>query len=220
MSTADFVVVGSYSIAIAVVIAIVRFRKIHRNFHAFVFILFAAMLNEIASYLLIQVFKTGNAVSNNIFGLGEAMLWMFQFRRWNGFKAAKWTFTAVLLALTGVWIFENLVLGKISSFSSAYSIFYAFILVFLSINQVNRLIVEENRNLFTNSIFLICSGVIIFNTYRIFVESFYVFEMEHNSAFLMNVFIILAFVNLFVNLLFALATLWIPTRQRFSLPYS
>jgi uncharacterized membrane protein (DUF373 family) len=90
--------------------------------------------------------------------------------------------------------------------------------VFLAINQVNRLIVEEKKNLLSNSKFLICTGAMIFYTYKIMVESFYIFKLDQSNDFLSNIYYILVFVNLFVNLLFALAILWIPTRQRFTLP--
>ncbi len=103
-------------------------------------------------------------------------------------------------------------------FSSFFSIVSSFVLIFLAINQVNQLIIQEKRNLLKNSKFLICAGVLIFFTYKIMVESFYVMKLDQSTIFLSGIFNILVFVNLFVNLLFALATLWIPTRQRFTLP--
>jgi hypothetical protein len=51
------------------------------------------------------------------------------------------------------------------------------------------------------------------------VECFYMLEIHENSRFLTNIFSILVIANVFVNLLFALATSWIPKRQKFSLPY-
>lgn len=216
--TSEFILIGSYSITIAAGIALIRIKKVHRSYHPFIYIVFAALLNEICSSVLISGLKMSNAVTSNILGLLEGILWMWQFRRWEGFKKRKWEHHLLLAILIATWAFENIVLGKLFTFSSAYAILYSFLLVFLSINQVNRQIVEEKSNLLTNSKFLICTGTIIFYTYRIFVESFYVFDLQESNAFLSNVFSILAFVNLFVNLLFALATLWIPTRQRFSLP--
>ena len=219
MSTASLVLAGSSSILVAVIIAAMRMRRIHGSYHPFVVLLFAGLINEVVSYLLIHVFKESNAVTTNILGLIEGLLWIEQFRRWNTYHDARWAHRVLVAVVLITWTTENVVLEKIFLFSSAYSIGYSFLLVFLAINQMNGLIVSERGNLLVNSRFLISSGVLVFYSYRIFVESFYFFELEESDEFLANVFSILAFVNLFVNLLFALAAVWIPSRQKFSLPY-
>jgi hypothetical protein len=219
MDVLDLVLIGSYSIVFAMVIAIVRIRIIHRSYYPFVLLIFFAGLNEFISFLLIRVFKESNAVSSNILGFVEALFWTWQFRCWTS-KGREWKrYPAAAMILGVIWIVENVFFGRIFTFSSAYAIVYSFVLVFFAIDRVNHLIVEETRNLLVNSQFLICIGVVIFYSYRIFVESFYLFEFENSQVFLSHVFSILAFVNLFVNLLFALATLWIPSRQKFFLPY-
>jgi hypothetical protein len=215
----QFILIGSYSIALAAIIGLIRFRKIHRAYQPFIFITIAALLNEICSSLLIHFHKS-NAASTNILSLFECLLWLWQFRRWNGFKQGSREYPLLVAIVISTWAFENIVLGKLFTFSSVFAIAYSFCLVFLSINQVNLLIVQEKRNLLNNPKFLICTGAIIFYTYRILVECFYLLDMGESDKFLTNIFSILVFVNLFVNLLFALATLWIPTRQRFSLPSS
>lgn len=220
MTTGDFVTHASYSVYVALVFTIVRFRKIHRSYRPFLFIIIAASITEAVSFVQIRVLNTGNAVTSNTFSLVEAVLWIWQFSLWNPTRMKNHVPVTLVCGLTVLWLVENIVLRKINTFSSLYGITASFIFVFLAINEVNKLIVEEKRNLFKNSIFLICCGTLIFYTYRIFVESFYLFEMEQNNAFLLHVFLILACVNIFVNLLFAIAILWIPTRQRFSMPYS
>jgi hypothetical protein len=215
----EWSLIGSYSIVIAVIIGLIRFPKIHRAYQPFIFINVVALLAEISSYILIY-FKRSNAVSFNIMGLVEALLWLWQFKRWGIFNDRKWEYPFLVTLITGIWIFDKLITSNINSFTSWYSIASSFILVFLSINQVNRLIVTEKKNLFRNPSFLICSGMIIFYTYRIFVECFYLLEKTESNIFMVNIFTIMAIVNLFINLLFALATIWIPTRQRFSLPSS
>jgi hypothetical protein len=121
-----------------------------------------------------------------------------------------------LFLLIAVWISESSING-INSFNSTFHVLYSFCLVFLGINQVNELIVKEKSLLLRNAKFLICCGVIIFYTYCVLVNSFYVFKLPQSDTFMANIYYILVFVNLFVNLLYALATLWIPTRQRFTL---
>jgi hypothetical protein len=50
------------------------------------------------------------------------------------------------------------------------------------------------------------------------VETFYLFQLDFSNQFYHNIYIIMDSVNLFVNLIFALAVLWIPTRQKYILP--
>ena len=218
MTNFTFIIIGSYSIAVAVIIGLIRFTRIHRAYQPFVFITVASLINEVISHILIH-YKKSNAITINLLGLADVLLWLWQFRRWNGFNKQSSQFHVVAILMISIWIFENLILGKLFTFSSVYAIIFSFAVVFFSINQVNRQIVEEKGNLFTNAKFLICSGTILFFTYRILVECFYLLDMQKSDSFLANVFSILAFVNLIVNLLFALATLWIPARQKFSLPY-
>ena len=208
----------SYSILFAVIIGLIRFRKINPAYQPFIFITILSLLCEVASPFFIKYYKT-NAIVANVFSLLEFLLWLLQFKKWGGFsKPSQWKYPALAFGSITIWLIENLLSGMFV-FNSVFTLVSAFILVFLAIDQVNKLIVEEKNNLLRNSKFLICCGVLIFHTYKIMVESFYVMKINQSNSFLSNIFIILVLVNLFVNLLYALATLWIPTRQRFTMQY-
>ncbi len=193
----------------------VRYKKIVSTYHPFIFIIIAAFFSELTGLISERLYKT-NAVPANIYSLVECLLWLWQFRRWGGGFKKKWMSVVLVIAMISFWSIETFIQG-VTNFNSAFSIFYSFILIFLAINQVNKLIVEEKNNLLKNSKFLICAGILLFYSYNILVGSFYVLNMKESDTFLANVYYILMYVNLFVNLLFALATLWIPTRQRFTL---
>jgi hypothetical protein len=209
----------SYSILFAVIIGLVRFRKINRTYQPFIFIIVLSLLSEIASPIAIRYYGT-NAVVVNVFILLEFLLWLWQFKRWRGFaRRSQWKYPALFISFSGMWIVENVILSRIAVFNSVFTLISAFIIVFLAIDQVNKMIVEEKKMLMRNSKFLICCGLLIFHTYKIMVESFYVMKINQSNSFLSNIFIILVSVNLFVNLLYALATIWIPTRQRFTMQY-
>ncbi len=47
---------------------------------------------------------------------------------------------------------------------------------------------------------------------------FWLYGLRFSKEFLMNVTTILIYINLFTNLVFALAVLWMPAKHRFSLP--
>jgi hypothetical protein len=98
-----------------------------------------------------------------------------------------------------------------------FRIVSSFILIFLSIGQLNKLIVTAKKNLFYNAIFLICCGLIIYFSYKATIEVFFFIRLEASNQFYINIFAILVFVNLFVNLIFAWAVLWIPKKQKSTL---
>ena len=70
-----------------------------------------------------------------------------------------------------------------------------------------------------DSRFILCTAFIIFFAYKALLESFYLIELKLNDNFYRSLFVILTFLNLIINLVYALAALWLPTKQRFTLPY-
>ena len=217
MTSFAFILVASYSIIVANIIGLIRLPVIHHSYQPFLLIILLSLINEVVSHLLIY-YRKSNAISNNLIGPLDAMLWLWQFRRWNVVKHLMHATTIVMLLC--LWVTENMFLDKLNTFSSFYAIAFSYVMVIFSIMQVARQINEQQENLLSNAKFLIGCGSILFFTYRILVESFYLQDAQSSSSFLSNVFSILALINLIVNLLFAMAALWIPVRQKFSLPYS
>lgn len=211
------IVAGSYSIAIASVIGLIRLPKLNRAYKPFIFITAASLANEIISHILI-LHKKSNAVALNFFGFFDTILWLWQFRMWNRFHKYHALYHVAAMGLLLLWIFENLFLQKLFTFGSIYPITSSLSLVIFSIIQLTRLAAETDK-LINTAKFLICCGAILFYTYRILVECIYAPGFSKNEIFLAHVFTILSLVNLIVNLLFALAVLWIPGKQKFSLPY-
>src|SRR4030095_12883387 len=109
----------------------------------------------------------------------------------------------------------NFIVHRITTVNSFFRIIYSFLLVFLSIEQLNKLIWQSRKNLMFNSCFLICSGLLIYFSYKATIEVFFFIELKASIAFYTNIFAILVFLNFFVNLLFIWATLWIPRKQKF-----
>jgi hypothetical protein len=208
---------GSYSIAIAAVIGWIRLPKLNKAYQPFILITSASLANEIISHILIQ-HKKSNAVALNVFGFFDAILWLWQFRKWTRVLKYHVVVHAAAFVLVLLWTLENIVLQKLFTFGSAYAITLSFSVVIFSIIELTRLVAEKDK-LITNAKFLICCGAILFYTYRILVECIYAPGFSKNEIFLANVFTILALVNLIVNLLFALAVLWIPGKQKFLFPF-
>jgi hypothetical protein len=207
----------SFSIIIPFLIGVIRYKRVLKSYHPILILFAIGLLNEILSVVFSFTIKN-NAVNNNIYILIEFVLMIWQFYRWDILRSRRNTLSLILGITILVWVYDNLISHTIETFNSLYRVFYSSVLIFLSIDQTNRLIVNEKKNLFKNSIFLICIGILLFYTNKVLIETFYLFKLPVRHMFYDNLFFIIACVNVFVNLLYALAVLWIPTKEKFTLP--
>jgi len=134
---------------------------------------------------------------------------------------------------SGIWILENIVWWKIISFGPVFRFVYSFILVLLSVNEINYTIVRENKNLLKNARFLICIGFIVYFLYQILYEgSFSVNDILLQSSkntiskesleniqeinrYRNNIITSFAYIVVFANVVYAIAILFIPARMTF-----
>jgi hypothetical protein len=218
MTNNVFILGGSYSIAIAAVIGLIRFPKLSAAYQPFILITITSFLSEVISHMLI-VHQKSNAVVINVFGIFDALLWLWQFSLWDNGRKNDKRFRIAAIALGSLWIAENIALGKFFVFGSVYPLTFSFLMVVFSAIQMSRQIAVEKANLFTTPEFIICCGAVLFYTYRILIECFYAPGITGSEIFLGSLFTILSLINFIVNLLYALVVLWIPEKQKFSLPY-
>lgn len=201
----------SQSILLPLLIGLIRIRKIQSNYHPFLALIIVGTLSELASFISIRLFKT-NAVVSNIYSLVECMLILYQFYRWRFYtKPRRWYWVIPALILL-IWITENLVFMYITRFGPVFRISYAFVIVMLSINEINYLITHENRQLFRNASFLICIGFIIFFLYQLLFEGA-LFIAVSEPAIYRRIFSLQVYVNVFVNVIYAAAMLLIPVKM-------
>ena len=211
-----FTHISSFSIGIAVIVALFKNRAVLKSFRPFIYLVSAGFLNEMLSlYLILNHHQ--NAVNGNIYVLLEFLLILWLFKNWEVQKKAPLIYLAVITVI--IWIFDTLILNSINHFSSIYRIFYSFVVIYLSINQMNWIIVNERKNIIKDSKFILCTAFIIFFAYKALLETFFLIELKLSNHFYHSLFIILTFLNLVINLVYALAALWMPTKQRFTLPY-
>jgi hypothetical protein len=217
MSYTWFLVLSG-TIFIAALMGSVRFRKIAPGFRPFLICLWIGAVNEILSITLQRLGKTTD-VNNNIYVLLEAVLILWQLERWGAFDRFRYLFPALLFLFAGTWVTENFVLSSLSQTRPWFRFLYSFIIVILAIQVLNRLIIYERRSLLRHPVFLICTGLIIFFTYKLMIEIFWINGFGSSPGFLINVYAIHAWINGFTNIIYALAVLWMPAKQRFIFPY-
>lgn len=213
----SLVVLFSFSIAIAAIIGLVRFKKINPAYYPFIYCLWLGLINETISYILARTIGN-NSINNNIYILFESLLITWQFQRWGIFGRSKILFPGVLLLFVIFWIIENFFIFTITQPTFYFPIFYSFIIVLMSINIINGLIVRERKNFLKSPVFLICIGFVSYFTLRVLMQTFWLYGDRVSLAFRISIAYSLIYVNLFANFIYALAVLWMPTKQRFTLP--
>jgi hypothetical protein len=186
------------------------------DYYPFVFFIWLGFLNEILSLLMIYHYHS-NTVNSNVYVLLEYMIILFQFYKWNENGIKRY----YLLAAIGlsVWITDNFIINAISENNSIFRVFYSFIIIFFSIDKVNKLLVFEYSNLLKHPMFIICTSFIFYYGFKAFVESFNMVHLGLEPNILKNLWIILYFVNGTANLFFAIAVLCIPTKVKFISPW-
>jgi hypothetical protein len=204
------------SILIAGVIAIVRFKKIDPMFYPFILLIWIGCVNEVLGVILV-FFKFHTLINNNIYVVCESLTILWFFKKTGTVSSGKAIFLFLAFSFVAVWLTENFILGWDFYASSYFRIYYSFIIVLLSVTTVNYLIVEAKKNLLKMSIFLISIGFIIYFTYEILVQTFSLYGLNNSLEFQKNVYMIMIYLNLIVNILYALAILWIPRKRDYSL---
>jgi hypothetical protein len=203
----------SLSILLAALIALVRYRGADAVYLPFLLLVWMGAVNEIVSITLMH---TGHhtAINNNLYVLGEAVLVLWLFQRLQAPHREQQAFPWLLISYAVVWSAENFWLADITRISFYFRIYYSVTIVILSINWINYLLFHERGNLLRSPSFLISACFIVFFTYKILVEVFWIYGLNNTAAFRNRVYALMVFLNLAVNLVFALVTLWIPKKQK------
>jgi hypothetical protein len=208
----------AFSILIGGIAAIIRFEKINKDYLPFIYLTWLGCINEIAGTIIV-LNGHYNIINNNIYNLVESILYLWFFKRMGRFKRIKRLYLPLMVLFTLVWITDNFIINRFGSkFDSYFNIFRSLILVLLAINTINDILFKE-REVIKNPAFLICTGVVIFFTYMVLVEVFWLYGTGISKGFRVKVFEILNYVNFFCNLIYALAILWMRKRQPFTLQF-
>lgn len=209
----------SLCIAIPALFGAIKVSRIDPAFYPFLFCLWLGTVNEILGIVLIN-FNYYNTVNTNIYLLLESFLITWQFKKWHLLGSKNLLMYLIFSALILLWITENFIIGNITVFNSYFRIGYSTAIVFMSTGMMNKLIATERKSLAKNSIFIICTAYIIFYTFSILSEVFWVYGLGENKNFMNSVYNIAVVSNFLSIILFTFSIIWIPIKQRFTLPSS
>src|SRR5688572_20166345 len=152
-------VIFSLSIGIGVIIGWARFYKTDPAFLPFLVLLTLGFVNEIISFIIARKGIT-NYQNYNVFKLIESILLAWQFLKWGLFIKGRNLFYTLLLIFFAGWIIETFLLTANHSFNSYYTIFHSFVLVVMSINMLNKVVINSHKSIIKQPVFLICTGLI------------------------------------------------------------
>ncbi|HUR11065.1 MAG TPA: hypothetical protein VM012_06835 [Flavitalea sp.] len=137
----------------------------------------------------------------------------------NRIRKFKWAYILLGIVFFITWTINNFIIFSFGTdYNSVFNMVYASVLVLLAITSLNEILVKE-KEIITNPVFWICAGMIIFFTYAILVEVFWLYGMSTDVAFSGRVYAVFSWVNLFCNLIYAVAILWMRKKQAFMLRF-
>lgn len=222
MNQQDFSFILSLSIAFAGIIGIVRFKTIDRSYYPFLYDIWLALLVELIVFVLAKqkAYSILNGVVN-LFSIIDCLLFTWLFYRWSLFKRNRTVLYALAVFFTITWGVFTFGIHGFSENNWYFRLIYSFALIFFSVTYFNKLVVGERGNMLHNSKFLICLGLIIFYTFFTVVcaTQLTFFKNEFSVQFRRSLQQINIFSNVFVNLIYALAVLWIPRKKAFTTAY-
>jgi len=208
-----------FSILIGGGIAIVRFSSIRKEYYPFIFIIWLACINELLNTALVLT-NHFNIINSNIYSLAEGLLYLWFFQKIGTFR--RFSFLRYILSalFIGVWVTENFILNRFgTNFNSYFIIFADLTLVLLAITTINNIVITE-KEVRRNPTFLICIAVVVFFTYAILVEAFWIYGIiKPSGSFTNNVYAIVAWINLLCNLIYAVAILWMRKKREFTVQF-
>jgi len=164
------------------------------------------------SYILIQN-HYHNLLNNNIYALFESILILWFFKKLNVFKNSRVIFISILSLFILSWILQMFQLKTLDDLYLYFRILYSIIIVFLSIYTINSILITESKSIIRNPAFIICTGFVIYFTYYAIMNSFWLYGLTKSVEFTKFIIRILAYINLFCNLIYAIALIWIPRHR-------
>jgi hypothetical protein len=154
----------------------------------------------------------------NLFSLVDCFLFTWLFYNWGLFNRSKYVLAGIFTVFFIAWFGITAFIDGFTKQNYYFRILYSFALIFFSVSTFNKMVVNERGSIFKNAKFWICVGIIIFYTFFILVcvTRLSLFSQTLSRDFRGNLQEINVYSNLLVNLLYAVAIIWIPRKKNFT----
>lgn len=188
------------------------------SYHPFVYYTWCAFIFEIIVFWLSkQKAYVTLGFLFNFYAVSEFYLLTCLFHRWGLFNKNRALFYSIIVFSILVWLAMMIFTKGFFKINRYFAIAYSFALIFFCISSFNKMVIQERRNILSNAKFWICIGIIIFYTYFLITNTVRVFvaASESKEEIVNKIQNINVYSNLLVNLLYAIALLWIPRKKNF-----
>lgn len=182
------------------------------HYYPFLYFIWAGCINEAISIALAMK-SMSNYINSNIYVLVASLLLAWFFKEHKLFNRYKGSFYLVLFTFIAVWLVEVFFWKGIKEISSYFRIVFSLGVVFMSIRMINTILISGNERISKNALFLLCLLFTFYFTYKVIVEAFWMYGLRSSTSFQLLIWNISVYVNLFTNLIYAVAILWIPRKQ-------
>lgn len=200
------------SVMIPVIMIIILIKRLDKTYYPFYMMILLGFFAELASIVLIHSFKISNAPVIKIYSLLECCLILYQLYLWKSSTKSNLFFIVLTAICVVFWIVETLVFSNLNTFSPYFRVFYAFIVILISINQINAMMFYHQGPLFRNPRFIICLGFTIFFLYQILYEASFFIDSSKSSV-ANKIIIGFGYINFIINLWYAVAIFYIDGRK-------
>lgn len=191
------------------------------SYYPFIYNICLALLIEITHQVLMSNGYSHPIVAVlNVYGFLDFFLFTWLFHNWGLFNRKRSFFITVVSIFFVIWLLTNVFYSEFNKRLNLYFVIvYSFALIFFSVNTFNKVIVRERSSIYRNAQFWICLGIIIFYSLFIILNASrfsLVFKPKVSMQFWRKLNEINVYSNLLVNILYAIAVLWIPRKKKYT----
>ena len=167
------------------------------------------------SDISIYFFRT-NAPNTNVYLLLSTLVIVYQLKVWGAIRLKRGFAYLCVLTFVLLWGYENFIYSSVWNFNSYTAILFYLLIVILSVRTLGQNIASNEKYQINRVVFLICMAFIIKYTSSIIIELFWIYGLTSSSIFLRSVYRLTTYVNLLVNIFYAIAVLWIPKKREYT----
>jgi hypothetical protein len=212
MKRLDFYFLLSLTVLFPFIVGLIRSRQISRLYRPFLFLIIAAVIADVTGRITIELIRS-NYLVINIYSIIECLLIIAQFYYWRYHSRTKRWYPYFAVLCLGIWIWENLIFRNPNQdVGNIFRISEAFILIILSVNEINYLLINDNKNLLKSARFLICAGFLIYFIYQILLEGAIYISTKQQSGITSKIIQVSSYINALVNIIYGIAMWYIPKR--------
>lgn len=204
--------ISTFSLIVAGIIALLRFKHLDRVYYPFAILLWIGSVNELLSFILVRTGHT-TLLNNDVYAVAELLTLIWFFFRLGLFSRRRLLMKSIIAFSALFWVVETFVIWKGSQHANYFHVLSSFIIVLMSIHQMNALVIEETGLLLRNPLFWILLGYILYFTPNIIIECFWLYGLLNDKPFLVQIIFVMVCINLLCNLIFMLSVLWLPRKQ-------